>query len=210
MKSPYYVLIGIAIGLVLGIVVYPLIINPSENDETNTEILSDEQSNEQEDSDQNSKRTTQNEPLIIDPNNLSRSRGITPAEADALFQDYHDSPDHNNSQGLLTVEINNTTETLIHFYLDKKLVVDPLTDQLAPPNDSTLVGFAGLLASNPNTNSHTMIWVAVVETADNKKYYYLPLDNQPANKTHIYDYVSVCPPECPENEDRLWKKEWAE
>lgn len=208
MKSPYYLVIGIVIGLILGVVVYPLLTSPSEHDEQNTESQSVEQTNVSGDSDMYGQRAEQTQALNFQPDTMMRqTRGISIGHADTLFQKYHLSRVQNNSRGIVMVKVDSVDKRLIHFFLDKNLVIDPLTAKVNSAIDSTLVGFAGLMAYDDDRKSHTMMWVAVVE-ARGENYYFLPENYSPGEKSYVYDYVAVCPEICPKNEDRIWEKNW--
>ena len=138
------------------------------------------------------------------------STGINRSDAEDLFQNYHNSPTHSNSQGLLKVLDHGTEKAIIHFSLGYEEVIKPLKEKVDRITGIEFLGIAGIPAYNSNESSHTIIWVAVIKKEDGKTYYFLPPDNESTDETYIYDHSDICPVNCPENVQRLWKDDWAE
>ncbi len=203
MKTTIAVIIGITLGLMAGIL-YPGMMDAAYNIDDLTKIssgqlLSGVSGSYYDTNFQTTKKSMQ-----------MQTRGISPIEADNLFQNYHQSRTPANSQGLLQVQVGGKQETVVHFFLDYNEIVVPLKEKIDNASDSTLVGFAGLLAYDSTASSHTLMWMAVVEDANNRLCYYLPENGDLDNETYIYDYIDVCPNDCPEeNYNRLWNDNWA-
>lgn len=233
MKKNSSMLTGIFIGLLIGAVSYPLIFNGTtiiaapHNDDSNLTLNQYGGSNTNNEPFIQTQDTTRKiNTLIIkhrgnekspdgqkamggDLKAMNQARGITMSEADELFQGYHSNRDRNRSQGLLRVtdEYDNQ-KILTHFFLSYDKVVVPLVDKINNDSDNTMVGFSGLLAYDKIDHAHTMLWVAVVKDKNQNYQYYLPSNNQPDDKTYIYDFIDVCPTDCPENYAQLWNEDW--
>lgn len=226
MKNSRHLLIGMLIGAIAGVFSYSIILDSNTISATpndyNTNHLSNHAPTDlpetiaEERKQGGAQDTTRkaNTLMIKSQRNKSAStgmnqaRGITRLKADSLFQEYHLTRDPSRSRGVVDLNIDGDKRKLTHYFLSYDKVIIPLFDKLDTVPDSTLVGFAGIMGFDSLSNSNTMMWVAVVQDKNNEYQYYLPSDDQPNNKSHIYDFIDVCPKYCPKNYDQLWREDW--
>lgn len=141
-----------------------------------------------------------------------RTRGITRSEAYDMFYAYHQSNDPAGSKGCLKTTVNDTTEeSIVSFFLSDEDLLTPL--QRKVENDGkSFVGLAAIPAYIDSLETNTLIVVAIIEESDSQgnrsSYYYLPPDSNSNDATFIYDFIDVCPNDCPENKSRLWNDQW--
>ncbi len=134
-----------------------------------------------------------------------QASGITLAEGYEMFQNYHQSSDLAGSAGCMRVNIDDVDSAVVAFFLDEDKIIDPLRER-ANRDDKNFVGLAVLPAIRSDNESHTLILMAVIRE-DGKEKLHMPPPGSPATD-FIFEYVSLCPIECPENVSRLWSQDW--
>jgi len=124
-----------------------------------------------------------------------------------FFMDYHKSDSSEGSEGLLK----NDNAAITQFYLDDAKIIEPLR-QKAASLGKEFIGLSAVLGYNKVLDSHTIIWVAVVDADsghDVVPELMLPKSNEKWD-SYIYDYTGSCPKDCPQNSEMLWNQNWRE
>jgi|GEM_PF-4053819 len=122
---------------------------------------------------------------------------IAADEARSLFRKYHGfsdtdpNPQMSASAGSLEVLVGEVMQKVACVLLDVEML-DDLKALVSAPN---FAGIAAFPAMHPD-NSFTMIFAALEKDGTGVKIFYPPTLNQ---ATHIYDYVHICPDNCPTN-----------
>lgn len=132
---------------------------------------------------------------------------ISDTLASQFFMDYHKSENPARSEGLLK----NKGEAISQFYLDDAKIIEPLRAK-ATALGKEYIGLSAILGYNKEEDTHTIIWVAVVDGGDGHEVVpelMLPADDEKWD-SYIYDYTTVCPTVCPVNTQMLWNKNWQE
>src|SRR5690606_39133742 len=132
---------------------------------------------------------------------------ISDTLASTFFMDYHNSQTSAGSEGLLK----NKNEAITQFYLDDDKIIKPLREK-AVALGKEFIGISAVLGDNKDDDSHTIMWVAVVNAGTGQEIVpelMLP-DSTERWNSYIYDYTGVCPTICPKNSDRLWNTNWQE
>lgn len=202
MKTSLTLLAGLIIGLIAGIYIYPLLSEEKDVEQHSENNEADKQETIQQTTDP-----------CEDPEGLvplsEKAQGITLANAFAMFDDYHGIT-HSNGKACMTttvwedeVAVQKNIESI---FLPYDGFLEVIKCRVENENESFL-GLAGIPAynSHPATLSHTMIWVPVVEGENSRPQYFIPQQN---TTKFIFEYVGICPEDCPENRCDLWKRDW--
>jgi len=199
MKNVVLLLAGLIIGLIAGILLYPSI--HSETDRgTKEESGGAEKIQVTDDCDPESLK-------ILD----DKARGITLKNAWKLFDDYHGVTNPGSGKAGFTTTVFDDTnppreKNIESIYLPYKGFLDKI-EQKVRCEGKKFLGLAGVPGynSHPDTLSHTMIWVPLIEGENGERLYFIPEQDA---ENFIYDYVGICPDDCPENRCDLWKRDW--
>jgi len=132
---------------------------------------------------------------------------ISDTLASTFFMDYHKSETSGGSEGLLK----NQNVPITQFYLDDDKVIRPLREKAAALGKE-FIGISAVLGYNNDDDTHTIMWVAVVNSDSGQVVIpelMLPQSHEKWD-SYIYDFTTTCPTVCPTNSDRLWNRNWAE
>lgn len=194
MKTTLTLIAGLIIGLIAGLLLSPLFNKEPIREVKEVESIATE----------NSSRA--DNPIR---ELSSRASGITRENAWRMFDDYH-GVTHSNSNVCMTTTVRDgdgTAEKNIEaIFLEYDGFLAVIKDRVEDENEIFL-GLAGIPVynSHPDTLSHTMIWVPVVEGANSRPEYFIPQENE---TQFIFEYVGICPEFCPDNRCDIWKRDW--
>lgn len=136
---------------------------------------------------------------------MSRSKTISDTTAYEMFIDYHKSNIPERSEGVLLTN----EQPIVYFYLDNESMILPLKNK-AQSLGKEFVGIAAIPAFNKKENTHTIIWVGVVNVVKGGavvQELMLPGVNEKW-ESFIYDQTMTCPEVCLENTEQLWNENW--
>lgn len=139
--------------------------------------------------------------------NAENSIPISDTLASKFFMDYHNSETSDKSEGLLK----NKNVAITQFYLDDDKIMKPLR-QKAISLGKEFIGLSAVIGYNKEDDSHTIMWVAVVDAGTGSEVVpelMLPKSEEKWD-SYIYDYTAVCPTVCPVNSEMLWNENWQE
>lgn len=136
---------------------------------------------------------------------LQTTKSISDTTAYQLFMEYHKSNTPDRSQGVLL----NKEQPISYFYLDNETMIEPLKNK-AQSLGKEFLGLSAIPAFDQKNNTHTMIWVAVVNEGSGRDItpvLMLP-DKNEKWESYIYDHTMTCPEMCAENALQLWNENW--
>lgn len=132
---------------------------------------------------------------------------ISDTLAYTFFMDYHKSETAQGSEGLLK----NKDAAISQFYLDDAKIIKPLREK-ALALGKEFIGLSAVLGYNEEDDTHTIMWVAVVDGGNGTEVVpelMLPQSTERWD-SYIYDYTTTCPTDCPVNSEQLWNRNWQE
>lgn len=136
--------------------------------------------------------------------------GIELEDAWKMFDDYHGVTNNTNSRACMTTTVKEggvtTKENIESIYLPYEGFLKIIKCRVEKENE-TFLGLAGVPAynSDPKVMSYSMIWIPVVADDDGNKEYFIP---QVDASKFIFEYVGICPEDCPTNRCDIWKEDW--
>ena len=137
------------------------------------------------------------------------SMPISDTLASTFFMDYHNSNTPAGSEGLLK----NKDAAITQFYLDDEKIIKPLREK-ALALGKEFIGLSAVIGYNKEDDTHTIMWVAVVDSANGNGPEVVPELMLPKSTerwdSYIYDYTTICPTVCSVNSERLWNQNWQE